>query len=417
MKRLITIVSIAAAGLVPVAGSAAADQIQVVDFSAYPAGTSAASISQPGVTFAVPQNGPAVVWSDASLMDDALLINDVTTAAPGSVVSMSLDTEATAISYPFASYGNCGYPVNRFQLFRNGSLVDDTVVESCDKGTYTRSVAFDELRITAGLVTNAEAVSIGSIALTFPSVDTDGDGVDDPADNCPTVPNADQADQDGDGIGDVCDDDRDGDGVNNVDDAFPDDQTRAVSCEPGYYGAFTCSPAPLGTYVANPGALAATPCSPGTYADTLASIACTPAPIGSYVGEEGAATPTACPDGTSTVATGSTSESDCLLDTDGDGLPDIVDPDDDGDGVDDGVDVCPDTVLPDTPPDDWKKNHYVADADGHFVDPDGRVLDVTVVDTGGCSGSQIVEAAGLGGGHQRFGITRSAILDWVSSLS
>src|SRR5581483_568145 len=43
--------------------------------------------------------------------------------------------------------------------------------------------------------------------------DQDGDGVPDVLDNCPAVPNADQADLDHDGVGDLCDPDRDGDGV------------------------------------------------------------------------------------------------------------------------------------------------------------------------------------------------------------
>jgi hypothetical protein len=38
-----------------------------------------------------------------------------------------------------------------------------------------------------------------------PPPDTDGDGVPDDVDNCPTVANADQADSDGDGFGDACD--------------------------------------------------------------------------------------------------------------------------------------------------------------------------------------------------------------------
>ena len=53
------------------------------------------------------------------------------------------------------------------------------------------------------------------------SPDTDGDGILDSGDNCVNIPNADQSDIDGDGLGDVCDDDIDGDGILNDDDNCP----------------------------------------------------------------------------------------------------------------------------------------------------------------------------------------------------
>ncbi len=53
-------------------------------------------------------------------------------------------------------------------------------------------------------------------------VDSDGDGVEEPRDNCPSDRNPDQRDLDQDGQGDACDEDRDGDGVVNDEESCPD---------------------------------------------------------------------------------------------------------------------------------------------------------------------------------------------------
>ncbi len=55
------------------------------------------------------------------------------------------------------------------------------------------------------------------------ALDSDGDGIPDATDNCPLVPNADQANFDGDALGDACDPDDDNDGVPDTRDAFPRD--------------------------------------------------------------------------------------------------------------------------------------------------------------------------------------------------
>ena len=67
-------------------------------------------------------------------------------------------------------------------------------------------------------------------AFTF-TLDTDGDGVADPLDNCRVDANADQANLDGDGRGDVCDADMDVDGVPNGQDAFPRDPAESVDSD------------------------------------------------------------------------------------------------------------------------------------------------------------------------------------------
>ncbi len=78
---------------------------------------------------------------------------------------------------------------------------------------------------------DADGDGIGDACEADTTADSDGDGVADDADNCPNVANADQADADGDGVGDACEADSDGDGIADDVDNCPNtanaDQTDA----------------------------------------------------------------------------------------------------------------------------------------------------------------------------------------------
>ena len=63
------------------------------------------------------------------------------------------------------------------------------------------------------------------------TTDSDGDGIPNGCDNCSSVINPDQADHDGDTIGDACDLDDDNDGVADTLDAFPLDATESVDTD------------------------------------------------------------------------------------------------------------------------------------------------------------------------------------------
>ena len=120
-----------------------------------------------------------------------------------------------------------------------------------------------------------------------------------------------------------------------------------TQCTAGSYsdtsGAIICTQADAGSFVAGSGATGQTECALGSFSTTAGAISCQLAPAGSFVDTTGATVATACPAGTSSPDPGATSVSDCLpiADTDGDGIPDTLDPDDDNDGIEDSIDTQP----------------------------------------------------------------------------
>ena len=111
--------------------------------------------------------------------------------------------------------------------------------------------------------------------------DTDNDGIPDAQDNCPAAPNPSQLDTDGDGLGDVCDDDDDGDGVLDNEDPCPLDASNA--------------------------------CNPDSDLDGVPDVSDN------------------CP----------STPNPAQADADFDGIGDECDPDDDNDGIEDVSDACP----------------------------------------------------------------------------
>src|SRR5262249_10086040 len=69
------------------------------------------------------------------------------------------------------------------------------------------------------------------VLTTAAPIDADGDGVPDRNDNCAANPNADQADLDGDGLGNVCDPDDDNDGLVDGNDCAPLDASAGRPLE------------------------------------------------------------------------------------------------------------------------------------------------------------------------------------------
>lgn len=130
------------------------------------------------------------------------------------------------------------FHVYRFEDYGNGVrqvTVDDVVVLDLsgeEGGDGTWSLVIGDLGGCGASVVTWDHFAYDTFALGSEDEDTDEDTIPNAEDNCFDVANADQANTDGDGLGDVCDpcpidefDDSDGDGVCDSDDACPNDPT------------------------------------------------------------------------------------------------------------------------------------------------------------------------------------------------
>jgi len=185
----------------------------------------------------------------------------------------------------------------------------------------------------------------GNACDATPNGDDDGDGVDNLSDNCPSVSNADQADNDGDGAGNACDatpnGDDDGDGVDNLSDNCPSVSNPDQADNDGDGAGNACDATPNGDDDGDGVDNLSDNCPSVSNADQAdndgdgAGNACDATPNGDDDGDGVDNLSDNCP---------SVSNAD-QADNDGDGAGNACDAtpngDDDGDGVDNLNDNCP----------------------------------------------------------------------------
>ena len=243
-----------------------------------------------------------------------------------------------------------------YQGFKGADSVSDLGGTLSYTGTSQGATAAGTYVIEpTGITSSNYSITFVTGSLTIIVGDSDGDGVRDPLDNCPTVANASQADADGDGIGDVCDNapntpnadqrDTDGDGIGDVLDTDDDNDGCQDTSD-----AFPLDPSECSDNDGDgTGDNADTDDDNDGVPDSIDNCPFTPNTNQSDIDSDGIGD--VCDndidgDGWSNEqeqACGSdaTEATDTLTDFDNDGLPDCSDPDDDNDGFEDQNDAFP----------------------------------------------------------------------------
>ena len=260
------------------------------------------------------------------------------------------------------------------------SVTEDGVANWSLEGVSCETDGATATTIASGVSILLQSGSSASCTFNNAFIDADKDGVPDSEDNCPTVPNPDQTDTDGDGAGDACDDDDDGDGVPDDEDNCPlvnsSDQTdtdgdgQGDVCDPDDDNDGVNDDVDNCPIVANTdqtdtdGDGLGDACDDDDDNDTIpdGNDNCPLIPNVDQADNDADGYGDVCDldddndgvyddvDNCPVVANAD------QTDTDGDGLGDACDPDDDNDGVNDDVDNCRVTFNPDQ-----------ADADGDGI--------------------------------------------------